>query len=116
MVWDVSSGKCTETLKGHNGGIYHCAVSSTGKLIISCGSGEAKNVLLWQWPQKKVVKVLEGHRRSVHHVTFSGDSCYAATADKDGMLAVHDLNRGACVLQRHMHLGVAHGSAFMTKG
>eukprot|EP00747_Dinoflagellata_sp_TGD_P183215 gnl/TRDRNA2_/TRDRNA2_37939_c0_seq1.p1 gnl/TRDRNA2_/TRDRNA2_37939_c0~~gnl/TRDRNA2_/TRDRNA2_37939_c0_seq1.p1 ORF type:complete len:429 (-),score=73.75 gnl/TRDRNA2_/TRDRNA2_37939_c0_seq1:108-1394(-) len=110
-VWDAATGKCSKTLSGHTAGVYHCAVSSDRRLLLSCGSGEDKNALVWQWPQAKICQALQGHRRSVVHATFSSDGTYAATSDLDGVVAVHDLGRGTCKLQRSMHCGVAQGSA-----
>lgn len=110
-VWDIQTGKVKSTLSGHTGGIYHCAVSGNKKLVISCGSGETDNVMLWQWPQQ-TKKALSGHHRSVVHATFSGDSLLASTADQEGTIIVHDLGRGVAKFQQTLHVGSAHGSSF----
>merc|ERR1719277_1212201 len=78
-VWDARKGVCTDTLSGHVAGVYHCAVADSRQLVVSCGSGEERNVLLWRWPEKKVCSVLTGHGRSAIHACFSSDSCLAAT-------------------------------------
>mmetsp|Transcript_124363 Transcript_124363/g.277859 ORF Transcript_124363/g.277859 Transcript_124363/m.277859 type:complete len:465 (-) Transcript_124363:94-1488(-) len=111
-IWSASSGKCLETLRGHDAGVFHCAISKSRKLILSCGAGETNNLLMWQWPQPKVVKKLKTHRRSVFHATFSSDDRQFATTDMDGNVAVHDVGSGTCTLQRQLHLGPAHGSSF----
>jgi len=111
-VWDAKSGMCLDTLAGHSGGIYHCAVASNRKLVMSCGSGSEKNVLLWQWPQKKVCMELKGHRRSVIHATFAPDCQSASTVDQDGNVLIHDTATGKCTLQQNLHLGTAQGSSF----
>jgi len=112
-VWDVTSGRCLRTLSDHDGGVYHCAVASTGRHMISCGSG-TKNVLLWEWPQGEKGRVLKGHRKAVYHATFSPDGLSAATADQEGNIAVHDIGSGSGNRHRllSLHVGVAHGSSF----
>eukprot|EP00928_Gymnodinium_smaydae_P051013 TRINITY_DN34551_c0_g1_i1.p1 TRINITY_DN34551_c0_g1~~TRINITY_DN34551_c0_g1_i1.p1 ORF type:complete len:423 (+),score=76.39 TRINITY_DN34551_c0_g1_i1:107-1375(+) len=110
-VWDTG-GRCLNTLTGHTAGVYHCAMAPSGSILLSCGAGEDKNVLMWQWPQKKVARPLAGHTCAVHHVAISGDSTCASTADKEGNVIVHDLAKGAKVLERSMHSNVAHGSVF----
>jgi WD40 repeat protein len=111
-VWDCRRGQCMETLSGHVAGVYHCAVAGNRQLVISCGSGEERNVLLWRWPEKKVCSVLKGHGRSAIHACFSSDSCLAATTGQDGTLLIHDVGQGACRLQKSLHVGTCHGSAF----
>lgn len=103
-VWDASSGRCLDTLKGHTGGVYHCAVAGNRQLLLSCGSGEAKTALLWKWPLR-VSTELKGHRRSVIHGSFSSDCVTAVTGDQDGNIIVHDLNAGVAKVQRTLHMG-----------
>lgn len=111
-LWDAESGGCTRTLRGHPGGVYHCCVASSGRLIASCCSGAVDNALVWQWPQGKVCLRIQGHRRSVVHATFSSDSSSTATVDQEGSLAIHDLGRDARRFHRTLHLGAANGSSF----
>eukprot|EP00929_Paragymnodinium_shiwhaense_P099362 TRINITY_DN60990_c0_g2_i1.p1 TRINITY_DN60990_c0_g2~~TRINITY_DN60990_c0_g2_i1.p1 ORF type:complete len:432 (+),score=56.77 TRINITY_DN60990_c0_g2_i1:115-1410(+) len=111
-VWDAADGKCLHSLSGHTGGIYHCAAAPSGQVLVSCGSGKENQVLLWQWPQKKVAKALTGHKRSVHNVAISSDSATAATADKDGMVILWDLARGVKLTDRYSHIGVANAVSF----
>lgn len=116
-LWDSKSGRCIDTLEGHGAGIYHCSVARSGKLLVSCGSGSERdnNVLLWQWPQKKVVMQIKGHRRSVLHATFSSDSQSVATGDQDGNILVHDVASGKCRLNMNLHLGSIRESSFCTE-
>jgi len=111
-VWDSRRGTCLQTLSGHAAGVYHCAAAENRRLIISCGSGEEKNVLLWKWPDKTICSVLSGHMRSAIHAAFSGDSCIAATTGQDGVLLIHDVGSGACRMQKGLHVGTCHGSSF----
>lgn len=111
-VWDARTGACTDTLTGHTGGVYHCAVSNNRQIVVSCGSGPSSNVLVWRWPMKKVAQTLSGHRRAVVHVALSGDGLSASTADQDGIVVVHDLARSQLMMQRALHLGTVHGTSF----
>lgn len=116
-IWDLKSGRCIDTLEGHGAGVYHCSVAINGKLFISCGSGSERenNALLWQWPQKKVVMQIKGHRRSVLHATFSSDSQSVATGDQEGNVLVHDVASGKCRLRTNLHLGSVRESSFCTE-
>merc|ERR1719277_1350821 len=111
-VWDARRGVCTDTLSGHTAGVYHCAVAGNGRLLISCGSGESKNVLVWSWPSKQICNTLLGHKRAVMHATFNSDSTCAATIDQEGNLIVHDLMRGVSRCEASPHHGVGHASSF----
>jgi len=111
-VWDARRGLCTDTLVGHVAGVYHCAVASNGRLVISCGAGDTKNVLVWSWPSKQICNSLHGHKRGVTHATFSTDSMSAATIDQEGNLIVHDIMRGIAKCETSPHNGAGHGSSF----
>jgi len=111
-VWDSKRGACVDTLKGHVAGVYHCAVSGNKQMLLSCGSGQEKNVLLWRWPEKKIASVLQGHSRSVIHAAFSNDSVSAVTSGQDGTVIVYDIARGAATFRRNVHLGSCNGSSF----
>jgi len=112
-VWDAKSGKCLQTLTGHTGGIYHCAVSSTKRHVLSCGSGESNdNLLLWQWPEAKVAAKLRGHPKAVHHATFSHDGRQASSVDQEGTMVLHDISQSKPIMQRSLHYGVVHSSCF----
>lgn len=111
-LWNAAKGEVTQTLRGHSAGVYHCAISSNKKTIISCGSGETGNVIMWSLPAGKVVRKLTTHRRSVVHAVFSSDDRLIATTDVEGTVAVHDVGTGSCTLRKTMHFGTAHGSSF----
>jgi len=112
-VWDAKSGRCTDTMQGHGGGVYHCAMTRDGKHIISCGTGESRSVLLWKWgTNKPCADFSKSHRKPVVHCTTSADCALAATSDQEGTICIQDLASSKCVLQRSVHLGVAHGSCF----
>mmetsp|Transcript_51003 Transcript_51003/g.108345 ORF Transcript_51003/g.108345 Transcript_51003/m.108345 type:complete len:485 (+) Transcript_51003:242-1696(+) len=112
-VWDLKRGACIETLSGqHSAGIYHCASLPKQQLLVSCGSGQEKNLLLWKWSQKNAPASLKGHSRSVVHASFSADGQRLASAAQDGGVIVHDVERQAQTLQRTPHLGSALCTSF----
>lgn len=111
-VWDAKRGVCTGTLDGHVAGVYHCAVAGNGRLVISCGSGSVKNVLLWSWPSKQICNVLHGHKRGVTHATFVADSTCASTIDQEGNVLVHDIIRGVTKCESAPHRGCGHATSF----
>lgn len=111
-VWDAQKGKSLETLEGHVAGIYHCAVASSRKLLVSCGSGTESNLLLWQWAHKKSKMELKGHRRSVIHATFSPDSQSTSSVDQEGSIFIHDLATGKISFERNIHYGSVLASSY----
>jgi len=111
-VWEARSGKCLKTLTGHSAGIYHCAVSTTKRHLLSCGSGEGDNLLLWEMPQGRVAAKLSGHSKAVHHVRFSADGRQATSVDQEGSIVLNDLSTAKPILQRSVHFGVVHCSAY----
>ena len=46
-LWDVSSGRCLRTLRGHSGGILCCDFDPSGKTIISGSGAGDYSTKLW---------------------------------------------------------------------
>ncbi|MCD4656879.1 MAG: WD40 repeat domain-containing protein [Planctomycetes bacterium] len=98
-IWDVSSGKCILTLKGHKGFVYSVSFSPDGKILASGSGGWDWNnfesfgeIKLWDVSDMSIAKelcTLKGHSSFVNSVSFTPDgtllasSSYRETGTKD---------------------------------
>uniref|UniRef100_A0A7S4A1M8 Uncharacterized protein n=1 Tax=Pelagomonas calceolata TaxID=35677 RepID=A0A7S4A1M8_9STRA len=71
-VWDVATGECVATLKGHSSDVSSVAVFPDGRRVVS---GSWDNTLkVWGIETGKCVATLEGHSGEVRcgvHCTFA---------------------------------------------
>jgi WD40 repeat protein len=93
-VWNVRTGECTHTLKGHTGDV-NC-VAFDGTTIVS-GSAD-KTTRIWRAPYNtvKCERVIEGHTTWVHRVwlcTAPNESKIVVSAAGD-RVHVHDIRTG----------------------
>ncbi len=70
-MWEFKTGKCLQTLEGHENWVYSVAFSFDEKSIIS--GSEDKTVKVWESKTGKCLQTLEGHEDSVYSVAFSFD-------------------------------------------
>ncbi|EFJ44957.1 hypothetical protein VOLCADRAFT_118543, partial [Volvox carteri f. nagariensis] len=49
LVWEVSSSRCLQTLKGHKHGIGSIAFSQDGRLLVSTGESYDGQLCVWDW-------------------------------------------------------------------
>ena len=73
-LWDVTSGKCLQTLEGHSNYVNSVSFSPDGTKVAS-GSRD-KTVKLWDVTSGECLQTLEGHSsRCVQCVVFSSGEC-----------------------------------------
>ena len=109
-VWDVTSGACLATLKGHRDAVSSVAYSPDGRKIAS-GSGDS-TVKVWEFKKRwhrmtshwKCIKTLKGHSRTVNSVAYSPDGRNIASVSWDKSVKVWDAESGACVATLEGHL------------
>ncbi|KAF2476795.1 WD40 repeat-like protein [Lindgomyces ingoldianus] len=80
-IWDVSSGKCLSTLKGHSNPISSVAFSHDSTRLAS-GSYD-RTVKIWDVSSGKCLSTLKGHSNSISSVAFSHDSTRLASGSYD---------------------------------
>ena len=93
-VWNVRTGECTHTLRGHRNYVY--CVAFDGTTIVS-GSLD-KTVRIWRAPYNtaECERVLEGHTRRVVRVwlcTAPNEHIVVSVGWNDEVL-VHDMRTG----------------------
>jgi WD40 repeat protein/serine/threonine protein kinase len=87
LLWDVSSGRLSQTLSGRTGAISNLTFSPDGRLL-ACGGFDGK-VRLWDPATSKDLFELHGSAGTVG-LAFSADGHFLATAWSDGKAMVLD--------------------------
>jgi WD40 repeat protein len=94
-VWDMQSGKCVQTLKGHSDGIESVAISHDSQLVVT-GSWD-KTAKVWNVQSGKCVQTLKGHSEWVISVAMSHDSQMVVTGSHDRTAKVWNVQSGKCL-------------------
>ncbi|CCM04764.1 uncharacterized protein FIBRA_06954 [Fibroporia radiculosa] len=100
-VWDVKSGYCIYTLRGHTSTI-RCLKVLHGRPIAVSGSRD-RTVRVWDIQRGRCLRVLEGHEQSVRCLDVCGNR--VVSGSYDCTCRVWDIDTGAClhVLRGHFH-------------
>lgn len=70
-MWDISSGLCIRTYKGHTAGVNDVSFNRNGKYMLS--ASDDRTVKLWDVFSGQCIRTFEGHRSEVYGVTFTPD-------------------------------------------
>ncbi|KAI0750631.1 WD40 repeat-like protein [Daedaleopsis nitida] len=100
-VWDVKSGYCIYTLRGHTSTI-RCLKVLHGRPLAVSGSRD-RTVRVWDIQRGRLLRVLEGHTQSVRCLDVCGNR--VVSGSYDCTCRVWDVDTGAClhVLRGHLH-------------
>ncbi|KAH9899432.1 WD40 repeat-like protein [Cubamyces lactineus] len=100
-VWDVKSGFCIYTLRGHTSTI-RCLKVLHGRPLAVSGSRD-RTVRVWDVQRGRLLRVLEGHTQSVRCLDVCGNRIVSGSYDCT--CRVWDVDSGAClhVLRGHFH-------------
>ncbi|KAH9854912.1 WD40 repeat-like protein [Lenzites betulinus] len=100
-IWDVKSGYCIYTLRGHTSTI-RCLKVLHGRPIAVSGSRD-RTVRVWDVQRGRLLRVLEGHTQSVRCLDVCGNRIVSGSYDCT--CRIWDVDTGAClhVLRGHFH-------------
>ena len=101
-------------LRGHNGGVFALAFSSSGALLVSGTSDRMARI--WDVSKGVVVQTMKGHRDTVTSVAFSPDGRILATGSGDKTVKIWDASSGAEIRTLVGHSAAVHGIAFSPDG
>jgi WD40 repeat protein len=88
-IWDVTTGKVLNTLKGHEGYVLSVGFSPDGKKL--AGSDD-NTIKIWDVTTGKVLNTLKGHEGWVYSVGFSPDGKQLASGSEDKTIILWDLD------------------------
>jgi WD40 repeat protein len=71
-LWDVKTGHCIKTIKGHTNSVMTIALSPDGYHLAS--GYEDQNIRLWNLSTEQCVETLRGHSNRIWSVTFNPQS------------------------------------------
>ncbi|MGB8298271.1 MAG: WD40 repeat domain-containing protein, partial [Polyangia bacterium] len=94
-VWDLDTGACLRTLKGHTWSVNSVALHADGRRAVT-GSDD-DTVRVWDLDTGACLRTLQGHTGWVKSVVLHADGRRAVTGSADKTLRVWDLDTGACL-------------------
>ena len=113
-LWDVSTGTCARTLKGHGEDVLAVAFSPDGKTLAS--GSYYQTVKLWDVPTGKSARTLKGHVSAVQGVAFSPDGKRLASGSHDGTVKLWDVSTGRCAWTHDENMTRLYSLAFSPGG
>lgn len=105
-IWNIESGRCVQTLPGHENEVWALAYSSDGRYLVS-GSDDC-TVRIWDADAGKCIYILDNHTGWVQALAFNhaGDLLVTGSQDKSiGLWDVTPLRRGKCPRLLHTLTG-----------
>ncbi|XP_011484331.1 telomerase protein component 1 [Oryzias latipes] len=109
------SSKCQEVASLSSSSPLNCVTfDPEGRLLAAgCWNG---NVIMWNWLQNKVQKLLCGHQRSVHSLSFFPSSSMLCSGSVSGEVRVWSVPTSTCVGCFQAHCGAVEAFTFLEGG
>jgi small GTP-binding protein len=94
-IWDLETGDCRATLKGHREDVRRVSISPDGTQLAS-GSKDG-SIILWDIRNNKPRTIWSDHKHEIHHVSFSSDSNRVFSVGNENTVRWWDINTGQCI-------------------
>jgi WD40 repeat protein/GTPase SAR1 family protein len=94
-IWDLGTGTCRATLKGHTEDVNSVAITPDGRQILS--ASDDGSVRIWDASSGRESAKLDGHANIVRSVVALRDKARALSGGLDRTLRVWDLTSGQCL-------------------
>jgi WD40 repeat protein/transcriptional regulator with XRE-family HTH domain len=121
-LWDIGTGGCLKTLRGHTGRIWSVAYSprtptanSPDGQILASGSDD-QTVKLWDVSTGECLKTLRQHTAAVWTVSFTPDGQILASGGEDQTVRLWDVATGKCLKTLQEHTDWVCSAAFSPNG
>jgi len=113
-LWEVASGKCLRTFKGHTYSVTSVSWSPDGRFALS-GSWD-KTLRLWEVSSGKCLRTLEGHTKRVNSVSWSPDGRFTLSGSDDLTLRLWEVSSGKCLRAFEGHTGYVNSVSWSPDG
>ncbi|MGR3276466.1 NB-ARC domain-containing protein [Acaryochloris marina NIES-2412] len=113
-IWDLATGECLQTGKGHHGRVRSVAFSHAGDYLAS-GSDDG-TVKLWDLQTALCLQTYEGHRSGVYSVAFSPTAPILASGSGDQTVKLWDCQADQCLRTLQGHTNQIFSLAFHPDG
>jgi WD40 repeat protein len=101
-LWNIASGQCVKTLKGHANGIWSVAFHPSGDLLVS-GSNDS-TVKLWNPHTGQSIRTLRGYSTGIKSLAFSPDGETLVSSGDNKKINLWSLASGTCQRTFEGHL------------
>ena len=91
----MRTGKCLNTLQGHNNHVNSVAITPDGNILASASSDQT--IKLWDIKSGKCLNTLKGHTRYINSVNFNVNGEILASGSADETIKIWDIKPGECL-------------------
>jgi serine/threonine protein kinase len=117
QLWDIETGKCLSTFKGHTDSVNSVSFSPDGRFALSGGGFRDEALLLWDIKTGECLRIFEEHTFEVSTVSISPSGRYALSGGnfRDKTLRLWDISASPSTsLRARPNAGVEMGECLRT--
>jgi len=113
-IWNIESGECLRTLKGHSSSVETVVLSDDGRNLLS-GSDD-KTLKLWDVESGKCTGNFQGHNLSVTGADINPDFTRIVSSSQDRTVRIWNIRSEKCLNILREHKGEVTSVAFSPDG